>query len=207
MKAFIDSQFNYCPLIWMFHSRTLSNKVNRLHERALRLKSFIAYSNFKSSFNELSQKYNSFTIHQINIQSLSTKIYQFLNGLSPGLMSNVFKQNQSTPYKLRNCNTFRSKRVNSVQYGTETLSYFGPKIWSIVPETIKNNKSLESFKWKWKNGNLNIHVGYVKTLLKHVGFIWSGTFLLFVLFSPSLLRFCISLILRLWKQRFVLSLW
>ena len=23
MKAFIESQFGYCPLIWMFHSRTL----------------------------------------------------------------------------------------------------------------------------------------------------------------------------------------
>ena len=37
MKAFIESQFGYCPLIWMFHSRTLKNKINRLHERALRL--------------------------------------------------------------------------------------------------------------------------------------------------------------------------
>ena len=37
MKAFIESQFNYCPLIWMFHSRTLNNKINRLHERALRI--------------------------------------------------------------------------------------------------------------------------------------------------------------------------
>ena len=35
MKAFIKSHFNYCPLIWMFHSRTLNNKINRLHERAL----------------------------------------------------------------------------------------------------------------------------------------------------------------------------
>ena len=31
MKTFIESQFNYCPLIWMFHSRTINNKINRLH--------------------------------------------------------------------------------------------------------------------------------------------------------------------------------
>ena len=37
MKAFAISQFNYCPLIWMFHSRALSNKINKIHERALRL--------------------------------------------------------------------------------------------------------------------------------------------------------------------------
>ena len=34
MKAFILSQFGYCPLIWMFHSRALNNRINRLHERA-----------------------------------------------------------------------------------------------------------------------------------------------------------------------------
>ena len=33
MNAFFDSQFNYCPLIWMFHSRNLNNKINRLHGR------------------------------------------------------------------------------------------------------------------------------------------------------------------------------
>ena len=31
MTAFIESQFNYFPLIWMFHSRTLNNKIKRLH--------------------------------------------------------------------------------------------------------------------------------------------------------------------------------
>ena len=37
MKAFIESQFNYCPLIWMFHSRTMNNKINHIPERVLRL--------------------------------------------------------------------------------------------------------------------------------------------------------------------------
>ena len=37
MKAFIESQFSYCSLVWMFHSRTLNNRINRLHEKALRL--------------------------------------------------------------------------------------------------------------------------------------------------------------------------
>ena len=30
IKAFISSQFSYCPLIWMNHSRTLNNKINRI---------------------------------------------------------------------------------------------------------------------------------------------------------------------------------
>ena len=31
MKAFIESQFNYCPLIWMLRSRALNNKINHIH--------------------------------------------------------------------------------------------------------------------------------------------------------------------------------
>ena len=37
MKAFINSQFGYCQLVWMFHSRTLNNRINQIHERALRI--------------------------------------------------------------------------------------------------------------------------------------------------------------------------
>ena len=37
MKAFITSQFSYCALVWMFHSRTMNNRINTLHEKALRL--------------------------------------------------------------------------------------------------------------------------------------------------------------------------
>ena len=88
MKAFIDSQFNYCPLIWIFHSRTLSSKINRLHERTSR----IAPSDFKSSFNELLQKDNSFRIHHRNIQSLSIEIHKFLNVFSPNIKIPCIKQ-------------------------------------------------------------------------------------------------------------------
>ena len=46
MRAFAMSQFQYCQLAWMFHSRHLNNKINKIHERALR----IAYKEYVSSF-------------------------------------------------------------------------------------------------------------------------------------------------------------
>ena len=48
MKAFIESQFGYCTLMWMFHSRTLNNRINKLHERALHL----VYKNDDCTFEE-----------------------------------------------------------------------------------------------------------------------------------------------------------
>ena len=37
LKTFVESQFSYCPLVWMFCSRKMNMKVNYIHERALRL--------------------------------------------------------------------------------------------------------------------------------------------------------------------------
>ena len=34
-KAFVVSQFNYCTLVWMFHTKELNNWINSLHEKAL----------------------------------------------------------------------------------------------------------------------------------------------------------------------------
>ena len=49
MNSFFTSRFNYCPLVWMFHSRTINNKIKHLHERFLRT----VYSNKTSSFEKL----------------------------------------------------------------------------------------------------------------------------------------------------------
>ena len=37
INSFITSHFSYCPLVWMFHSRRLNNRINHIHERALRI--------------------------------------------------------------------------------------------------------------------------------------------------------------------------
>ena len=59
MKAFILSQFNYCPLVWMFCDRTLNNKINRIHERALR----ITYKDMRSDFDTMLLRDNVVPIH------------------------------------------------------------------------------------------------------------------------------------------------
>ena len=69
LKTFFESLFNYCPLIWMFCGRSLNNKINVLHERALR----IAYNDYTSSFETLLDNDFSVTIHQKNLRCLQPK--------------------------------------------------------------------------------------------------------------------------------------
>ena len=91
-----------------------------------------------SWFCELLEKDKSYLIHHKNIQSLTIEIYKFLHNLSPSIMNNIFKVNQTVPYDLRKRNVFQRRNPSSVRYGTETISYIPPKIWTLVPETIKN---------------------------------------------------------------------
>jgi hypothetical protein len=58
IKGFVESQFKYCNLVWMFHSRELNHKINRVHERALRL-----LYNDDATFEQLLIRDGSFTVH------------------------------------------------------------------------------------------------------------------------------------------------
>ena len=119
MKAFINSQFGYCPLVWMFHSR--KNRINNLHERALRL----VFNDSSSSFQTLLMKDNSVTIHTRNIHTLATELYKVANGLSPKIMKHVFPLKESTRYPTRHI--FQSRNVHTSSFGINSLAHLGPK--------------------------------------------------------------------------------
>ena len=129
------------------HSRILNSRINKIHERALR----IVYDDINSSFEELLRKDNSVTIHTRNIQALATELFKVVSGQSPEIIKEVFSLKENVPYCTKF--PFKTRNVRTVAYGTNTLSFLGPKIWAIVPTAIKESKSLVEFKreiCKWK---------------------------------------------------------
>ena len=167
MKAFIESQFGYCPLVWMFHSRKLNNRINALHEKALRL----VYSNSTLSFTELLTLDGSFTIHHRNLQKLATEMFKVKHSLSPTFMKELLPVS-TCRYNLRNAPEFVASNIHTVYNGTETISFRGPKIWSLVPQGIKNSESIHEFKNKikyWKPVGCTCRL--CKTYIHNLGFI------------------------------------
>ena len=74
-NAFFSSLFNYCLLIWMCQNRIYNSKINRLHERCLRL----IYNDKCSSFEELLVKAKSVSIHHKNIHALAIEVFRTKN--------------------------------------------------------------------------------------------------------------------------------
>ena len=148
MNAFFNSQFSYCPLVWMCHSRCINTKIDNLHYRALRM----FYKDDSSSFMELLAKDGSVTIHQKNLQSLATEMFKVKTGAAPTFMEDIFNTNNNldtqnvsagTRSKSQFYNPVNPKKVNT---GLQTLRCLGPKIWDMVPNDIKKSSSLPIFK-------------------------------------------------------------
>ena len=103
-EIFVTSQFGYCPLIWLFHSRRFNNKIDAIHERALR----ITYQDYISIFQELLNKDNSVSIHQRNLKVLATEMFKTHRGLSPDILREIFVPKISL-HNLRRSNTFERR--------------------------------------------------------------------------------------------------
>ena len=174
MNAFFNSQFSYCPLVWMCHSRSINTKINNLHYRALRM----IYRDDSASFEELLVKDESATIHHRNLQSLVTEMFKVTKGLSPIFMHDIFgpnlshgAENVSSSTRLHNqfYNPFNPKKVNT---GLETVRALGPKIWNLVPDEIRKSPSLSTFKERIKKWvPLNCPCRLCKHYVKDLGFI------------------------------------
>ena len=116
MKAFIQSQFGYCPLVWMFCSRTNNARINRIHERSLR----IVHNNYVSTFNELLTIDKPFTIHHRNVQSLAIEMFKVINDISPVIMKDIFVLKQNCRYNTRGI--FLTNNIRTEHYGRVYLS-------------------------------------------------------------------------------------
>ena len=165
----------------MCHGRGLNNKINNLHERALRT----VYQDKKSSFETSLKHGKSVSIHVKNLQYLVT----VKNDLCPEIMKEIFIFHENPTYNLRSGNHLTHRNIRTTHYGVETISNLGAKIWDLLPEEIKNASSLSIFKTKIKKWiPKKCPCKLCQTYIKNIGFIW--------LYPIGLQNFAIILLLE-----------
>ena len=112
-KTFFDSHFKYYTLTWMFYSRTTNNKINKLHERALRL----VYDDHVSTFEGFLEKDNSFSVRHYNIQTFCVELYKVFSGQSQTMVSDLFER-KNINYNLRSQLDFVIQKVKVIYKGS-----------------------------------------------------------------------------------------
>ena len=169
MNAFFKSQFSYFPLVGMCHSRANNGKINRLHERCLR----IIHSDKQSLFEMLLENDGSASLHNRNLQILATEMYKIKNNvLSPLIVTELFEQRNEQHYDLRKKLSVHYTSIKNSISWVGSISYLRPKIWNILPDSLKNVNSIEAFKMqikKWKPENCPCQL--CKVYVQNVGFV------------------------------------
>ena len=149
-NSYFYSNFNYCPLVWMFsHAKSLK-KVEALQKRALRF----LYDDYNSPSEEILKKSGKFCMELNKLRFLCIEIYKTINNINPSFMKQIFQLRETNrtfrnQYKL-NLNV---PKVNQVSYGEKSLRYYGPKVWNSLPFHVKTSKNLKTFKDIIKNWN------------------------------------------------------
>ena len=118
INCYVNSNCNYCPIVWMFSNVKSLNNVESLQKRALRF----LYENYVLSYEELLQKAGKETVEVNKLRCLCTEIYKSINNINPTYMNETVRSN----YKLN----LDVLTINQVSFGDKGLRYYGPKIWN-----------------------------------------------------------------------------
>ena len=146
INSYIQSNFNYCPLVWHFMSADDSKKVENVHKRALRFLNADDNVNYQDLLYNLGKT----TMLVSRLKSLCIEIYKTLNGLNPAYMKNIFTKSQLRRSKRFTYNLDVPRR-NRKQFGTKSLSVLGPIVWNLLPNEMKSAQSIDIFKMYMKS--------------------------------------------------------
>ena len=140
-RTFILSNFNYCPVVWVFTSKKSMNKIAKIQERALRF----VLKDYVSSYEELLETMKDVPIRVNILRCIALEIYKILDDKSPSYLKDIFNV-KNIPYDLRDSNKLIQPLVKTVTYGIKSLRYFGAKLWNGLPTELKSACTLDDFK-------------------------------------------------------------
>ena len=163
----IKSHFNYCPLLWMFCSRSSNNRINKLHERSLR----VMYNNEIDNFETLLEMNDDVTCHQRNIRVLMIEVFKIKYELAPPIMNTALIRRKNI-YNLRNFQEFETESKRTVNFGIESFSYRSPQLWAMLPAELREIEKLDQFKREIKKWTCpNCPCRLCKVYIPNLGFL------------------------------------
>lgn len=119
-NSYIGSNFNYCPLVWMFIAKLNMDKLEKMNKSALR---FIENQNIMP-YEELCREANKLTITQRCIKSVTIQMYKIKSKMAPTYLQELFSDRKDL-YNLRTNDTFHIPHFQTMTYGKKSFQYYG----------------------------------------------------------------------------------
>ena len=166
-KSFIMSNFNYCPVVWMFTSKSSLLKLETIQKRALRF----VLDDYASDYHDLLKKADVPGMKIMALRCLAIEVYKCINGLNPKYLNDLFIV-KKCKYNLRDDSVINRNKVQTTNYGLKSFKDYGAKIWNVLPDCCKGAVSLDEFKVLIKSWN-----GPKCSCSVCLHFIWTGPYL------------------------------
>ena len=148
-NAFINSQLNYAPLVWMFCRKKQYLKIQKIHHKTLK----VVYNSNKN-YDELLRNNNEVSIHQSHLRALICEVFKSLNNLNAEFMWSYFVFKNIT-YNLRKGPLLRLPATKSTSYSINSALFRACLLWNSLPQPIKYCESIVELKTKMKDlGNI-----------------------------------------------------
>ena len=140
-KSFIMSNFNYCPVVWMFTSKSSLLKLETIKNRALRF----VLDDYASDYYDLLKKADVPGMKIMALRFLAIEVYKCINGLNPKYLNDLFIV-KKCKYNLQDDSVINRNKVQTTNYGLKSFKDYGAKIWNVLPDCCKGVVSLDEFK-------------------------------------------------------------
>ena len=141
-RAFIAPHFNYCAESWHFCGNRLTEKLEKLNERALRF----VYQDKNSPYETLIVKNGYSTLANQRLAKILSTVFRAIgNGNVPSSISELLTARISN-YNLRGDAILKLPKVNSTKYGIKSWRYQAARLWNAIPNNLRNIDTYRSFK-------------------------------------------------------------
>ena len=141
-NALIIPHFDYCSPVWDCLSGYLSEKLQKLQNRAARV---ITKSPFDTSSNHLLSTLDWERLFLRRKKQKALMMFKTMNGLAPDYLQSLFSQRHSV-YNLRDSEGKLTLPKPNTNYLKRSFSYSGAMLWNNLPKCLKNAVSVNNFK-------------------------------------------------------------
>lgn len=130
-NALITPYFDYCSTVWGNCGTVLSNKLQKLQNRAARI---ITTSRYEIRSTEILSTLNWCNLQTRRIQQKCTLMYKIINGISPSYLNEMFVPvNETHNHNLRNSEVNVKIPLPRSEYLKRSLAYSGAVLWNGLP--------------------------------------------------------------------------